>query len=440
MGLQAFAGAARVQDLRNRLLVVFGFFALFVFIVKVPVPGINVAAWGDLLKMGADLAQFLGMFTGNALNKFSIGAMGITPYINASIIMQLLTHVIPQLHDLQKEGGELGRRQVQQYTRYLTIGLALLQATMMTLSISRYVSPTGQHIFATSNPLQYLLTILSLTAGTACMMWIGETITEKGIGNGVSLLIFAGIVLSYPTYVHGVLEKAGVAGPSYWIAIFLFLVAFIALIAAIVLLTQGVRKVPVQYAKRQVGRRVYGGQNTFIPVKVDNGGVIAIIFAISIMYLPATFARPIFAAYQSDPSSFLYKLSQFVLTWFRSDHWFFNILYAALVIFFVYFYAAIQFNPIDVSDNMKKYGGFIPGIRPGRPTGEYLEKVLSRVTFIAAIGLACIAVVPTFLMKATGVEFYLGSTSLLIIVGVALDTMQQIEARLVMRHYQGFMK
>ena len=436
MGLAAFANATRVGDLRDRLLWIFGLFAVFVLTVHIPVPGVNVHNWNRLLQEAGDIGSFLGMMTGGALPKFSIGAMGITPYINASIIMQLLTHVIPKLHDMQKEGGELGRRQIAQYIRYLTMSLALLQSTMMTIGLARYQGAGGR-IFS-GEWYQIPLTVLALTAGTACLMWLGEMITDKGIGNGVSLLIFAGIVLAYPSYVASTLQKANVAGPTYWLMILFFLVVFVLLVMGIVALTQGVRKIPVQYAKRQVGRRVYGGQNTFIPIRVNNAGVISIIFAISIMYLPATLAQPLARA--AAPGSVMHSIAQFVMTWFNSQHLFFNIVYALLVGLFTFFYAGITFNPVDVADNMKKYGGFIPGIRPGRPTGEYLEKILSRVTFISAVALALIAIVPTYVMMFTGVEFYLGSTSLLIICGVALDTMQQIEARLVMRNYQGFMK
>lgn len=429
MGLNAFAAAGRMRDIRNRLLWVFGLFAVFVLMVHVPVPGVNIAAWNDILtKHGGDLVNFLGMFTGGALTKFSIGAMGITPYINASIIMQLLTHVIPALHDLQKEGGDVGRRQIAQYVRYGTVGLAILQATMMSVSLGRL------GIFYNNSWQQHVLTVLALVAGTAFLMWLGEQITDKGIGNGVSLIIFAGIVLSYPGYVAGVLATANVAGPAYWISILIFLLIFVVLVAGIVALTQGQRKIPVQYAKRQVGRRVYGGQNTYIPIRVNNAGVISIIFAISIMYLPSTLLRSL------NPNPDMGSFAWYVMTWFSADHWFFNVLYAAMVVFFTYFYAGITFNPIDIADNMKKYGGFIPGIRPGRPTSEYLEKILSRVTFVAAVALALIAILPGYVVMLTGVQFYLGSTSLLIIVGVALDTMQQIEARLVMRNYQGFMK
>jgi preprotein translocase subunit SecY len=268
-------------------------------------------------------------------------------------------------------------------------------------------------------------------------MWIGEQITDKGIGNGVSLLIFAGIVLRYPNYVHQTLELSGAKGPSFYASILAFIIVTILLIAGIVILTQGQRKVPVQYAKRVVGRKVFGGQSTYIPIRVNNAGVISIIFAVSIMYLPMTFAQFV----HPEPGTGMFQVMQFIGNLFSPRSWFYNLAYAVLVILFTFFYSAITFNIADVADNMKKYGGFIPGIRPGRPTVEYLERIMNRITFISAISLAFIAVAPTYIMEITKVHsFYLGSTSLLIIVGVALDTMQQIEARLVMRHYQGFMK
>lgn len=438
MGLNTIASAARLNDLRTRILWVAGFFALFVLMVHIPVPNINAKAWSNLLNSQQDLAYFLGMMTGGALNKFSIGAMGITPYINASIIMQLLTHVIPQLHDLQKEGGDQGRRQVAQYVRYLAISLAFLQATMMTIGLEHYSASTSSGIYVQSTWYYHFINIVALVAGTCSLMWMGEQITDKGIGNGVSLIIMAGIVLMYPTYVENVMSKADLAGPSYWVGLLIFIVVSLLLVAGIVALTQGMRKIPVQYAKRQVGRRVYGGQQSFLPIRVNNAGVISIIFAISIMYLPATLARNLMASV--NQGTLVWNVCDWISYVFRQDSIFFNFLYAGLVIFFTFFYASVTFNPSDVADNMKKQGGFIPGIRPGRPTAEYLDRILNRLTFVSGIALALIAVLPTYLIMLTGVQFYLGSTSLLIIVGVALDTMQQIEARLVMRNYQGFMK
>ena len=438
MGLNTIASAARLNDLRTRILWVAGFFALFVLMVHIPVPNINARAWSNLLSSQQDLAYFLGMMTGGALNKFSIGAMGITPYINASIIMQLLTHVIPQLHDLQKEGGDQGRRQVAQYVRYLAISLAFLQATMMTIGLEHYSQSSHGGIYVQSAWYYHFINIVALVAGTCSLMWMGEQITDKGIGNGVSLIIMAGIVLMYPTYVSNVLNKANLVGPQYWVGVLIFTVVSLFLVAGIVALTQGMRKIPVQYAKRQVGRRVYGGQQSYLPIRVNNAGVISIIFAISIMYLPSTLARNLMAS--AAQGGFVWNVCDWITYIFRQDSIFFNLLYAGLVIFFTFFYATVTFNPSDVADNMKKQGGFIPGIRPGRPTGEYLDRILNRLTFVSGIALALIAVLPTYLIMATGVQFYLGSTSLLIIVGVALDTMQQIEARLVMRNYQGFMK
>ncbi|NDD27185.1 MAG: preprotein translocase subunit SecY [Proteobacteria bacterium] len=440
MGLTSLASAARLNDLRARLLWVAGFFALFVLMVHIPVPNINTTSWKHLLEQQQDLASFLGMMTGGALNKFSIGAMGITPYINASIIMQLLTHVIPKLHDLQKEGGDMGRRQVAQYVRYLAIGLAFLQATMMTVGLERY---SEAHALAGGPIIQagwyyHFINIVALVAGTCCLMWMGEQMTDKGIGNGVSLIIMAGIVLMYPTYVSNVFSKASLAGPGYWIGIIFFVVISLALVAGIVALTQGMRKIPVQYAKRQVGRRVYGGQTSYLPIRVNNAGVISIIFAISIMYLPSTLARNLMQSF--DQQSIVWSICNTIVYVFRQDSVWFNLMYVGLVIFFTYFYATVTFNPTDVADNMKKQGGFIPGIRPGRPTSDYLDRILDRLNFISGVALAAIAVLPVYVVLATGVQFYLGSTSLLIIVGVALDTMQQIEARLVMRNYQGFMK
>ncbi len=439
--LKTLISSFKVKDIRDRMAWVALGFAIFVLSVHITVPGVNIRVWQDLLQKGA-LFQFLGMFTGGALNNFAITAMGITPYINASIIMQLLTVVIPKLHELQKEGGEQGRRKLGQYVRYLTIALAFLQATMMVLSLSRYRGPMGESIFILPQSkglqvLYFLTVIFSLVAGTAFLMWLGELITDKGIGNGVSLIIFAGIVLRFPRYIENTFKLAQVTGTEYYIGLAIFFIIMIALIVGIVMLTQGQRKVPVQYAKRVVGRKVFGGHSTYIPIRVNNAGVISIIFAISIMHLPTTFTNFI----SKDAPQWLLNIKGVVSNLFNPTHFFYNAAYFLLVVFFTYFYSAITFNINDVADNLKKYGGFIPGIRPGRPTAEYLEKILSRITFISAIALGIIAVAPTYIMQLTNVKtFYLGSTSMLIVVGVALDTMQQIEARMVMRHYQGFMK
>ena len=439
--LQTLFSSFKVPDIRKRLLWLTAGFAIFVLTVHITVPGVNLEVWRSLLRQGV-LFQFLGMFTGGALNNFAIGAMGITPYINASIIMQLLTVVIPKLHELQKEGGEMGRRKLGQYVRSLTMILAVFQATMMTLSLAKYKSAAGIGIFNLPDSavlrVIYLVTVIvALTAGTAFLMWLGELMSDKGIGNGVSLLIFSGIVLRFPDYLMNTFKLANVRGVEYYIGLAIFFAIMLLLVMGVIMLTQGQRKVPVQYAKRVQGRKVFGGHNTYIPIRVNNAGVISIIFAISIMHLPSTFTSFI----PDSAPGILSGLKHFVGAVFNPNHFVYNFCYFLLVCFFTYFYSAITFNIVDVADNMKKYGGFIPGIRPGRPTAEYLEKILSRITFISAISLGVIAVAPTYVMQLTKVNtFYLGSTSLLIVVGVALDTMQQIEARMVMRHYQGFMK
>jgi len=435
--LAALVSAFKVPDIRKRILFVFGGFAVFIFTVHVTVPGVNRELWESLLQTGG-LGGFLGMFTGGALNKFSICAMGITPYINASIIMQLLTIVVPQLEKMAKEEGEAGKKKISQYIRILTIVLAFVQATTMTIGLSRYRAQDGQTIFAPimewNNPvyhvLYYAMVVFSLTAGTAFLMWLGEQLSDKGIGNGVSMIIFVGIVLRLP---HNVIDtfKIVSVGELRILNLILFLVITIGLIALNILIYQGQRRVPVQYAKRVVGRRVMGGQSTYIPIRVNNAGVISIIFAISVLYFPIS----ILGLFQGKN-----WFVDFALRYFNHDSIIYNLVYFLLVVFFTYFYAAVTFNIMDIADNMKKYGGFIPGIRPGPKTAQYLEKILNRVTFVSAIFLGFIAVVPTVVLAWTKISWQLGSTSLLIIVGVALEFMQQIEARLVMRHYQGFMK
>lgn len=429
--IEPFVNSLKVSELKKRVLFLAFAFAVFVFGTHLTVPGVNLAVWGDLLKRGA-IFSFIGLITGGALNNFAVIAMGITPYINASIMMQLLTVVSPRLSSLAKEEGDMGRKQIAAYTRWLTIALSLLQALMMTFPLRRlgvFLNPS----------LSYLaLVVLILTAGTSFLLWLGEEMTDKGIGNGVSLLIFAGIVLRYPQYTAETFRITSQYLHEEGIVVFGHLIGFLAaaaiLIAGIVAIAMGIRKVPVQYAKRVVGRRVMGGQSSFIPIKVDNGGVIAIIFAISVLYFPLTLLR--FLPQGAQQNKFVAFLSGI----FSFHSVTYNLIYAGLVIFFTFFYAYITFNITDITDNLKKYGGFIPGIRPGRPTADFLTKILNRITFISAIFLAFIAVVPSLVTQAFNVQFYLGSTSLLIIVGVVMDTMREIEARLVMRHYRGFLK
>lgn len=420
--LDSFQQAFKVGDLRKKLL--YTLFMLLVFRIgaHIPVPGIDPSAIEKLLQ--GQLFGFFDIISGGAFKRFSIFAMSITPYINASIIMQLLQVIVPRLEQLAKEGEE-GRKIIAQYVRYGTIILAFIQAIGMSVALGRYgvVLEPGMG--------SYLLIALSLTAGTAFLMWIGEMITERGIGNGISLIIFAGIVSRIPSQLSAVGQElaGGIIGAFN---IILFIVIALIIIAAIVAVNEGQRRIPVQYAKRVVGRKMYGGQSTFLPLKVNAGGVIPIIFAMSLMMFPATIGS------WTDPQS---GINQFLNTYFHMGSIAYNIVYAALIVFFTYFYVAIIFNPMDVADNIKKYGGFIPGIRPGRPTAEYIDKVLSRLTLSGGIFLALIAILPNFVIGITGIKsLWFGGTALLIVVGVALDTMKQIESQLLLRSYEGFVK
>jgi preprotein translocase subunit SecY len=420
--LKSFQQAFKVGDLRFKVL--FTLFMLLVFRLGafVPVPFMDHDKIQQLL--GGQLFGFFDIVSGGAFKKFSIFAMSITPYINASIIMQLLQVVIPKLEKLSKEGEE-GRKIIAQYIRYGTVVLAFIQAIGMAVALGRSGAVLKPNLGV------YLLITLTLTAGTAFLMWIGEAITDKGIGNGISLIIFAGIVSRMPAQVAGVGQElsGGIIGAFN---ILLFIVLALLIIAGIIAVNEGQRRLPVQYAKRVVGRKVYGGQSTFLPLKVNAGGVIPIIFAISLMMIPTTIG-----SWMSATS----KYNQFVQHWFRASSIPYNLVYALLIIFFTYFYVAIIFNPVDVADNIKKYGGFVPGIRPGRPTAEYIDKVLSRLTLSGGIFLALIAVLPNLIIGMTGItSLQFGGTSLLIVVGVALDTMKQIESHLLLRNYEGFVK
>ncbi|MGI9860721.1 preprotein translocase subunit SecY [Moorella naiadis] len=419
--LETLASAWKLEDLRKKI-----FFTLIMFIVfrlgaHIPVPGINNAILKELIGTGT-IFGFFDVISGGAFKRFTIFAMGIMPYINASIIMQLLTVVIPTLERLAKEDIE-GRKKIVQYTRYGTVVLGLLQALGMGLYLAR------SNAFLHPGVFNYLVVAIMLTAGTAFLMWMGELITEKGIGNGISLIIFAGIVSRLPAGAASLYQYI-TAGTVNILSLVAFALLAVLIIAAVVAVQEGERRIAVQYAKRVVGRRVYGGQSTHIPLKVNQAGVIPVIFAMSILLFPSTLASWF-------PQS---SLAQSVVRFFDPRSAFYMILYALLIIFFTYFYTAVTFNPQDVADNMKKYGGFIPGLRPGRPTAEYIERILARVTLAGAIFLAFIAVLPNILMAITGINVYFGGTSLLIVVGVALETMKQMESHLLLRHYQGFMK
>lgn len=420
------------RDLRSRISWLFIGFFIFAMAAHIPIPGINRQVWANLLS-GGELFQLLGMFTGNALNKFSIVALGITPYINASIIMQLMTVVMPQLKEMQREGGEIGRRQVTKYTRYLTITLSLIQSTVLVMSLNSF----NKAVFVSSHPIFLAGVILTLMAGTCFMIWLGETMSEKSLGSGVSLLIFGGIVMAYPGYLMQTFEVAKSGGSRTALSVGIFFLMSLGIVISIIVMTMAVRKVPIQFPKRQVGNRVMGGQSTFIPVKVNNAGVMSIIFAISLMYLPSTLVGMIPPT--APPWAVMFKDQvQMMLNPLNPVY---NLIYGGMVLFFTYFYSSIAFSPEDIADNLKKQGGFIPGIRPGRATAEYLGRLLSRLNLVSGIFLALLAILPTYIMKMTNVNsFALGATSLLIIVGVALDTMSQIQARMVLRNYQGFMK
>lgn len=414
--------AFNVGDLRNKVLFTLLMLLAFRFGAHIPVPGINADALAKLLS--GQLFGFFDIVSGGAFKRFSIFAMSITPYINASIIMNLLTVVVPKLEALNKEGEE-GRKIIAQYTRYGTVVLAFIQAIGMSIALGRSGALLNRGI------LSYLIIAISLTAGTALLMWIGEMITEKGIGNGISLIIFAGIVSRIPSGISGVMQEltGGIIG---YFNLLLFAVVALAIIAAIIMVNEGQRRLPVQYAKRVVGRKTYGGQSTFLPLKVNAAGVIPIIFAMSLMMFPATIG-----SWMSPTSG----LNRFLQNYFHFGSVAYNLFYAILIVFFTYFYVAIIFNPADVADNIKKYGGFVPGIRPGRPTAEYIDRILSRLTMAGGVFLALIAILPNFIIDLTGItSLYFGGTALLIVVGVALDTMKQIEAHLLLRSYEGFVK
>lgn len=385
----------------------------------IPVPGMDTKALSQLIQ-GGGLLGFFNTLSGGALDNFAIFAMSITPYINSSIIMQLLTIAIPSLEALAKEGEE-GRRKIAQYTRYGTVILALIQAVALSYGLRGYLLK--------KDTASIVLVALSLTAGTAFLMWLGEQINEKGIGNGISLLIFAGIISRVPGGALKIYELYKVKSTSL-IEIAFFLIFAIFIIMAVIYIQEGERRIPVQYAKRVVGRRMYGGQSTHIPLKVNQAGVIPVIFAMSLLGFPGTIA-------QFFPNSAAYRFLNKYLNW---GSWVHGILYALLIIGFTYFYTAVTFNPIEVSNNIKKYGGFIPGIRPGKPTSDFITKSLNRITLVGAFFLAAIAIIPIFLMNFTGIKVYFGSTSLLIVVGVAMDFVKQVEAQMVMRNYQGFLK
>ena len=442
-----------ISDLRNRVLFTLGMLAVFRAGGHIPTPGINAAALEELARQTANtMFGLYDMFSGGNLSRVTIFALGIMPYISSSIILQLLTVVWPYLEKIKKE-GELGRRKITQYTRYLTIGLSVVQSLGIAIFLERQTEIAG------GLPLVYnagwsfrLMTILTLTTGTCFIMWLGEQITERGVGNGISLIIFAGIVVGLPRAVIQTFDQMR-TGQIGLIRIMFLLILMALVIAAIVFVERGHRRVTVQYAKRVVGRRMYGGSSTHIPLKVNTGGVIPVIFASSILAFPATIAAA-FTGPWVDAVTAQLGLGMPL----------YNLLYVLAIVFFTYFYTAIIFNPDDVAENMRKYGGFVPGIRPGKRTAEYIDTILTRLTLAGALYLSLVALlpqlllsgfqvapipfvgewldanIPRFITEGLNVQFYFGGTSLLIVVGVAMDTVQQVESQLIMRHYDGFMK
>ena len=429
--LSAFRNAFKIPDLRNKILFTLFIIAIYRLGAHIPLPGVDIAQIRALERQaqnGGGIYTLINLFSGKALTQMAVFALGIMPYITSSIIMQLLTVVIPKLEALQKE-GELGQKKITQYTRYMTVVLALLQSLGIIVTANNgNLFPGIRDLFPHLTVGRTFLIVLTLTAGTSLIMWLGETITQRGIGNGMSLIIFSSIIAGLPGSSTSLWASAGPAKGSFFIAL------GIAIVVAVVLVEQAQRRIPVQYAKRVVGRKTYGGASTYIPMKVNQAGVIPIIFASSLLYLPVLASTIIHNKWFSDFVGKHFSNQGGVSWWYVAS-------YFVLIIFFTYFYTAITFNPADVADNMKKYGGFIPGIRPGKPTADYLSHILTRITLPGAIFLGAIAVLPFIAQGAWHVtSFPFAGTAVLIMVGVALETMKQIESQLMMRHYEGFLK
>ena len=426
--LETLIAAWKLPDLRKRILFVFGAFAVYTVGLHIPVPGIDHAKMEQLFAQGG-VFGLVDVFSGGALRKFTIFAMGIVPYINASIIMQLLVAALPQLKELQKE-GETGRKQIAKYTRYLTVALAFLQSLGISITLVR-------SDILTANWWQLIVTAVVLTAGTMFLLWLGEQITDKGVGNGVSLIIFASITASLPWQLSKVWESTSLQ--QAWISLILLAVVFFGTIVGIVYVTQAQRKIPIQHARRIVGMRQVGWHSSFLPLKIAMAGVIPIIFAISLMLLPMTIATAI-----PGDTGWVYYLKRAAEWLAPGDNAFALLMYGIVIVIFTYFYTAVQFDVNDIADNLKKYGSYIPGIRPGKPTADYLDRVVSRITFAGALFLASVALIQYIAPSITGVDIgtfsLVGGTSLLIVVGVALDTMQSIEAQMLMRNYEGFLR
>ena len=426
--LSGFKNIKKIPELQKRILVTFLLLAVYRIGVHVPTPGIDTEALGAFFDQArGSLLGLFDMFAGGALSNLSVFALGIMPYISASIILQLLTVAIPHLEKLSKE-GEAGRRKITQYTRYGTVLLSIIQGFGIAVGLENMAGPTGVAIVLDPGWSFRIMTVITLTAGTSFIMWLGEQITDKGIGNGISLIIFAGIICRGPAAVLNTFRLLSTGEMGIFFVVILF-VAMVTVVGIIVFVESAHRKIPVQYAKRVVGRKMYGGQTTHLPLKVNTAGVIPPIFASSIIMFPATIANFI-------PHPWMKTVAD-VLMPGRAVY---ELIYVAFIIFFCYFYTAVTFNPVDVADNMRKYGGYIPGIRPGKRTAEYIDNILTRLTFSGAIYVSAVCVLPSILISQFDVPFYFGGTALLIVVGVALDTAGQIESHLLTRQYEGFMK
>ncbi len=423
-----FQNIGKIPELKRRIIATLVLLAVYRVGVHIPTPGIDGTVLAGIFERAkGTLLGFFDMFAGGGLERLSIFALGIMPYISASIILQLLTVVVPTLEKLSKE-GEAGRRKITQYTRYGTVIISLIQGFGISIGLEQMRGAGGELVVYNPGWSFRLMTMITLTGGTAFIMWLGEQITEKGIGNGISLIIFAGIVARMPNAVASTMTLVN-SGEMNWFVVLLITAMMFVVVAFIIFMETSQRRIPVQYAKRVVGRKMYGGQATHLPLKVNTAGVIPPIFASSIIMFPATIANFIQHPYMKKfsemltPGTFLHEF-----------------MYVGFIIFFCFFYTAIVFNPDNVADNMKKYGGYIPGIRPGKKTSEFIERILSRVTFIGAVYVSFVCVLPTLLVRKFNVPFYFGGTALLIVVGVALDTIQQIESHLILRHYDGLVK
>ena len=423
-----FQSIFKIPELKKRILYTLGLLLVYRIGVHVPTPGIDAVALASFFERAqGTLLGLFDMFSGGALERLSVFALAIMPYISASIILQLLTVVVPHLERLSKE-GQAGRKKITQYTRYGTVVLSIIQGFGISIGLETMAAPGGASVVISPGWGFRLMTVMTLTAGTAFIMWLGEQITERGIGNGISLIIFAGIVAGIPSATGNTFRLVSTGEMGIFLVI-LLLIMMVVVVGAIVFVEQGQRRIPVQYAKLVVGRRMYGGQSTHLPLKINTSGVIPPIFASSIIMFPATIASFMNVPWMNTVADAMHP-----------GNVIYNLIYVGFIFFFCYFYTAVTFNPVDVADNMKKYGGYIPGIRPGKRTADYIDKVLTRITLGGAIYVSAVCVLPSFLIQKFNVPFYFGGTALLIVVGVAIDTVAQMESHMLSRHYEGFLK